>query len=79
MTSRIINKLWFQVGLTCVAALFASAQSLRVQCPTSTITHPSNGGLAIGHFLTTPAANRSLLWLKIYRCRQRGWSLSRRC
>jgi hypothetical protein len=32
---------WFAPLLICVAALSASAQSFRVQCPTSTITHPS--------------------------------------
>jgi FtsP/CotA-like multicopper oxidase with cupredoxin domain len=37
----MINKLWLLVGLTCIAALPASAQSFRVQCPTSTITHPN--------------------------------------
>src|SRR5215472_4599265 len=32
----------FAVVLVIVAALPANAQSFRVQCPTSTITHPSN-------------------------------------
>jgi FtsP/CotA-like multicopper oxidase with cupredoxin domain len=32
---------WFAPLLICVAALSASAQSFRVQCPTSTITHPT--------------------------------------
>jgi hypothetical protein len=31
------------VGLICIAALPAAAQSFRVQCPTSTITHPQTG------------------------------------
>jgi len=32
--------LWFGAALGCLAALPAAAQSFRVQCPTSTITHP---------------------------------------
>jgi len=33
---------WLSVVLVCVAALPATAQSFRVQCPTSTITHPGS-------------------------------------
>jgi Multicopper oxidase len=33
---------WIGVGLLCAFALPAMAQSFRVQCPQSTITHPSN-------------------------------------
>jgi len=40
MARRRLGILWLLVGLACVAALPASAQSFRVQCPTSTITHP---------------------------------------
>ncbi len=37
----------FVAGLICIAAQFATAQSFRVQCPTSTITHPdpTNSGV----------------------------------
>jgi len=42
MASRMVSTPWVLVVLICVAALVASAQSFRVQCPTSTITHPSN-------------------------------------
>jgi len=35
-------RLWLVVLLGCVASITASAQSFRVQCPTSTITHPSS-------------------------------------
>jgi hypothetical protein len=35
-------QLWSLFVLICVATVAASAQSFRVQCPTSTITHPSN-------------------------------------
>ncbi len=35
-------QLWSLVALICLATVAASAQSFRVQCPTSTITHPSS-------------------------------------
>ena len=40
-------QLWSLVVLICVTTVAASAQSFRVQCPTSTITHPdpTNGGV----------------------------------
>ena len=41
MASRRLGTLCFLVVLICVGALSASAQSFRVQCPQSTITHPS--------------------------------------
>jgi FtsP/CotA-like multicopper oxidase with cupredoxin domain len=41
MTSRKAGTLWFLVVLASFAALPARAQSFRVQCPTTTITHPS--------------------------------------
>jgi FtsP/CotA-like multicopper oxidase with cupredoxin domain len=34
--------IWLPIFLVCLATVTASAQSFRVQCPTSTITHPSN-------------------------------------
>ncbi len=43
MTARELHKLWLTVILICVAAVAANAQSFRVQCPTSTITHPLTG------------------------------------
>src|ERR1700730_8635900 len=47
MASRTLSVLWILVGLLGIAALPASAQSFRVQCPTSTITHPdpTNSGV----------------------------------
>src|SRR5271165_740147 len=42
MTSRNAGITVFVVVLACVAELPATAQSFRVQCPTSTITHPSS-------------------------------------
>jgi len=41
MTSRKVGTLWFLVMLVSIAALPAHAQSFRVQCPNSTITHPN--------------------------------------
>jgi FtsP/CotA-like multicopper oxidase with cupredoxin domain len=41
MVSRISRTFWFLATLTFVGALPAAAQSFRVQCPTSTITHPT--------------------------------------
>ena len=41
MASRKLGTFWLLIGLIGIAgALPASAQSFRVQCPTSTITHP---------------------------------------
>src|SRR5712692_1880353 len=40
MASRKVGAPWFLVVLVCVAALPATAQSFRVQCPASTVTHP---------------------------------------
>ncbi|HYL15124.1 MAG TPA: multicopper oxidase domain-containing protein [Terriglobales bacterium] len=41
MASIKVSNLCLLVVLICIAALTASAQSFRVQCPTSTITHPA--------------------------------------
>jgi hypothetical protein len=38
---RKTYQVWLPLFLVCVATAVASAQSFRVQCPTSTITHPS--------------------------------------
>jgi Multicopper oxidase len=35
-------RIWLPILLVCLATVTASAQSFRVQCPTSTITHPSS-------------------------------------
>jgi hypothetical protein len=40
MASRKMGILWFLAVLVSIAARPANAQSFRVQCPTSTITHP---------------------------------------
>ena len=47
MSSRIAGLILCVLALICVATLQANAQSFRVQCPTSTITHPdpTNSGL----------------------------------
>jgi Multicopper oxidase len=39
---RKTYQVWLPLFLVCVATAVASAQSFRVQCPTSTITHPSS-------------------------------------
>ena len=39
---RKSSQVWLPILLACLATAVASAQSFRVQCPTSTITHPSN-------------------------------------
>jgi|SRR5665213_70612 len=41
MASRILRTLWFLAALTFIGVLPSAAQSFRVQCPTSTITHPT--------------------------------------
>jgi FtsP/CotA-like multicopper oxidase with cupredoxin domain len=35
-------QVWLPILLVCVATVAANAQSFRVQCPTTTVTHPSN-------------------------------------
>jgi Multicopper oxidase len=47
------SALWLVVALGCLAALPAAAQSFRVQCPTSTITHPDPGSSGVNS-TTTP-------------------------
>jgi hypothetical protein len=42
MASKKMGMLLFLVALGSIAALPASAQSFRVQCPTSTVTHPDS-------------------------------------
>src|SRR5579864_7279379 len=39
-------QVWLPVFLVCLASVGASAQSFRVQCPTSTITHPGSNNNA---------------------------------
>jgi len=41
------SRFWLVVLFVCVATLVASAQSFRVQCPTSTITHPDPSNLGV--------------------------------
>jgi Multicopper oxidase len=36
------HQVWLPILLVCLATVAANAQSFRVQCPTSTITHPSS-------------------------------------
>ena len=43
MASRKLGMIWRLLPLIFVAALPAAAQSFRVQCPTSTLTHPVAG------------------------------------
>jgi FtsP/CotA-like multicopper oxidase with cupredoxin domain len=38
---RKAHQIWLPILLVCFATVVASAQSFRVQCPTSTITHPN--------------------------------------
>jgi hypothetical protein len=38
---RKLQQVWLPIFLVCFATVAASAQSFRVQCPTSTITHPT--------------------------------------
>ena len=48
-------RIWLPVLLICLAAAAASAQSFRVQCPTSTITHPDPGNTGVNN--SEPAYN----------------------
>jgi len=49
MAKRKMSRLCSPVGLICVAALTASAQSFQVQCPTSTITHPDGANAGVNN------------------------------
>jgi Multicopper oxidase len=44
---RKLSQVWLPILLVCLATVAASAQSFRVQCPTSTVTHPdpTNSGV----------------------------------
>ena len=56
MASRKLGTLWLLIGLIGIAgALPASAQSFRVQCPTSTITHPDPSNTGVNN--SEPAYN----------------------
>ncbi len=41
MASRMVGTPWFTLLMGCLAVMTAAAQSFRVQCPASTITHPT--------------------------------------
>jgi FtsP/CotA-like multicopper oxidase with cupredoxin domain len=41
MASKLLRTFWFMATFTFFGALPSAAQSFRVQCPTSTITHPT--------------------------------------
>jgi hypothetical protein len=52
-------QVWLPILLICFATVAASAQSFRIQCPTSTITHPSklhNNDLEPAYTAPTPQA-----------------------
>jgi hypothetical protein len=56
MASRKLGTFWLLIGLIGIAgALPASAQSFRVQCPTSTITHPDPSNTGVNN--SEPAYN----------------------
>jgi hypothetical protein len=40
MTPQKLHQIWLAALVFCLSAVLANAQSFRVQCPTSTITHP---------------------------------------
>jgi FtsP/CotA-like multicopper oxidase with cupredoxin domain len=49
MANRNLGIIWRFVALTLFAALPAAAQSFRVQCPTSTVTHPDPGNAGVNN------------------------------
>jgi FtsP/CotA-like multicopper oxidase with cupredoxin domain len=49
MANRALGTTFILLVLFSVAALPAAAQSFRVQCPTSTITHPDPGGAGVNN------------------------------
>jgi len=55
MSSRITGNILSVLAFIGIAALPATAQSFRVQCPTSTITHPDPGNTGVNN--TEPAYN----------------------
>ena len=52
---RKLQQVWLPLFLACIAIGSASAQSFRVQCPTSTITHPDPNNLGLNN--AEPAYN----------------------
>jgi FtsP/CotA-like multicopper oxidase with cupredoxin domain len=46
---RTLNQVRLSILVVCLAAVCASAQSFRVQCPTSTITHPDPGNTGVNN------------------------------
>jgi hypothetical protein len=42
MSSRFAGSVLSVLAIVCIAVSSATAQSFRVQCPTSTITHPAS-------------------------------------
>jgi Multicopper oxidase len=52
-------QVWVSIFILAFAAVAASAQSFRVQCPTSTITHPLTGGTACITNPTGPGCNNT--------------------
>jgi FtsP/CotA-like multicopper oxidase with cupredoxin domain len=49
MASEKLHTLWVFAALICVMAMPATAQSFRVQCPTSTITHPDPNNTGVNN------------------------------
>src|SRR5437016_13390387 len=50
---RKLFPLWLPILLVCLATAVASAQSFRVQCPTSTATHPTAANSEPGYTAPT--------------------------
>jgi len=53
MSNRFVGSALSVLALICITVPFTQAQSFRVQCPTSTITHPDPGNLGVNS--TEPA------------------------
>jgi FtsP/CotA-like multicopper oxidase with cupredoxin domain len=60
MAIRKWSSFWFLVTLMCVVAMTAAAQSFRVQCPASTITHPNAANNNADPPYTGPGVNGAI-------------------
>ena len=76
-------QVWISILIVAFAAVAASAQSFRVQCPTSTITHPLTGtacitnptGTGVQQHRTSVQRTDAIQGRNLWRTRRDQWGL----